>query len=157
MSVLQVQQRAQVMVNAHDIALLVIDNIHCIQPTQDHKPEMGTMNETLQMLAKALNIPVLVLAPHIVLKKNSHRAPTVSAQQGEYKQTSAAEHVLFLYRENVSSCDAQYKCCAMIPLLILNHRNGFVTDLAPSSPSWQPTFPDEVHISLPLSQNNAAS
>lgn len=160
LSVLQLQQRAQAMVKAHDIAFLLIDNIHCLRlgsTSHQHThqiPEMGETSETLKMLAKALNMPVLVLAPHAALKANSYVA---TAYQGDHSRKKDADHVLFLYRENVSQPDIQDKSNFMTSLRIVNHQNGFVTDIALSSQSRQTVFPDEAHVSLPTSHDDVAS
>ena len=163
LSVVQLQQRAYAMVNAHNIAFLLIDNIHCIRLCStsrrhnDQMLQMGEMSDTLKMLAQTLNIPILVLAPYASLKVNNSVVGIAPSHQGLDSRKRDADHALFLYREDVSQRTVQDKTRSLIPLLIANHRNGFVTDIVLSSQSQQTNFPDDAHASLLTSQNDVAS
>ena len=149
LSVLQFQQQIQAMVKAYNITFLLINNIHCLRVRNTNYyhtlqiPEMQETSEMVKMLAKALNTPILVVVPHATLNANRYAA----TEQVEDVQKKDADHVLFLYRENVSQGVIQEKHSLITPLRIVSHRNGFVTDIALLSQSQQSASPDEAHAS----------
>ena len=162
MSVLQLQQRAQAMVKTYDTAFLLIDNIHCLRvenisrQRKDHISEMGEMSDMLRRLAKDLNIPILVLAPCAFLRTNRLKGDEAPHQDFPSRKKDA-NHALFLYRESVSQCVMQNKSSFTIPLLVVNHQNGFVIDVAFPSQLPQTILPDAALVSLSTAQDNAAS
>ena len=162
LSVLQLQQRAQIMIKAHDIAFLFVDNIHClrgwisIQKSQDQILGKGEASKMLKQLATALRIPVLVSAPYKVPQKKKDISNATSIHKNPHFQKRDIDHVLFLYRENVSELAVQDKSCLIIPLLASNSHKGFVIDIEPSS-RQRITFADEVYTSRPISQEEVAS
>ena len=154
LSVLQFQQQVQAMVKAHGITFLLIDNIYCLRffhTRHQHayqNAEMGETSNQLKMLAKVLNIPVLVLAPYTSLKANTDVADGPSSHRDRSTCEKIPDHALFLYRENLSQHAVQDKSRSLIPLRVVNQHNGFVTNIALFSQQGQ---------SVPPVQNNAAS
>ena len=162
LSIVQLQQRAQSIVKAHDISFLLIDNIHRIhscstsQHTTYQIPESEEVRSMLKLLAKTLNIPVLVVAP-ISLDVYNPTTAGVHSQSSNSSQKRDADHALFLYRDDFSQRLVKDKRSIMTSLLIANHQNGFVTDVVIFPTSHQKYSPDGELVPIPSSKNNVAS
>ncbi len=108
-SLVQLRQRARQLVEMHPIALMMVDNLHLLRPSVHGKQhenrfqELGEIHRSLKALAAELNIPVVVFAPIACAVASRHSKSPKRSDQGESSQEEAIDHVLFLYRDELSA------------------------------------------------------
>lgn len=109
LSLVQLRQRALQLVEMHPLALVMVDNLHLIEPGVQGKrhenrvQEPGEIHRSLKALAAELNIPVVVFAPIACAVASRHAKSPQRSDQGESSPEKAIDHVLFLYRDELSA------------------------------------------------------
>jgi len=136
LSLKELRQRAQQLVEIHHVALIVIDNLHLIQPGVHgrwHENRLQELSEVLLGLkasADELNIPVVVFAPIACAVASRHAKSLQRSDQGESSMEKAMDHVLFLYRDDLSAPGSESENMLICRMMIVKHHNGLVTELA---------------------------
>jgi replicative DNA helicase len=132
LSLVQLRQRAQQLVEIHRVALIMIDNIHLIQSTGHRKghgnqvQDVGEKSRNLKALAQELNIPVVVGVPIACAPENRHSKRSQRLDPQENTPHKAVSHLLFLDRDIRSHLAAERKSTVTI---IAYQENGSVTHL----------------------------
>lgn len=109
--------------------LLVVDYLQLLQlhDAKTHQQGIADASRKLKLLAKELDIPVLVLSQ---LSRECERRPDKRPMLSDLRDSGAIEQdadvVLFLYREEVYTRETEEKGIAEI--LIRKHRNGPIGD-----------------------------
>jgi replicative DNA helicase len=110
--------------------LLVVDYLQLLQLHDAETRQQGIADASrqLKLLAKELDIPVLVLSQlsRACEQRDDHR-PMLSDLRDSGSIEQDADIVLFLYREEVYTRDTEEKGSAEV--LIRKHRNGPIGDL----------------------------
>ena len=87
----------------------MVDNLHLLRQGvhgkqhENRLQELGEIHRSLKALAAELNIPVVVFAPIACAVASRHAKSPKSSDQGESSQEEAIDHVLFLYRDELSA------------------------------------------------------
>ena len=105
LSVSVMRARARRLMRKHGLGLIVIDYLQLMRPTHgvrvDNRAlELGEMTRSLKMIAKELNIPVLVLSQlSRSLEQRQDKRPLLSDLRESGAIEQDADVVLFVYRE----------------------------------------------------------
>ena len=148
LSPVQLRQRARQLVEMHPLALVIVDNLHLIQPSVQGKryenrvQELGEIHHSLKVLADELNIPVVVFAPIACAVASQHEKRRQSSDQGESSPEKALDHVLFLYRDDLSAQGSESRNIVIGRMMITKQSNGLVTELDLSIQPLQAPFRD---------------
>ena len=148
LSFVQLRQRAQQLVELHPLALMMVDNLQLIQPSVHRKryenrvQEPGEIHHSLKALADELNLPVVVFAPIACAVTSRHSKRTQRSDQGESAPEKAIDHVLFLYRDDLSAPRSESKNIVIGRIMITKQSNGLVTELDISIQPRQARFHD---------------
>ncbi len=148
LSLVQLRQRARQLVEMHPRALILVDNLHLIQPGVQGKryencvQEPGEIHHSLKALAEELNIPVVVFAPIACAIASRHAKSPKRSDQGESAPEKAIDHVLFLYRDELSAPRSESTHIVLGRMMITKHHNGLVIELDISIQPHQARFPD---------------
>jgi len=135
LSLVQLRQRARQLVEVHQIALLMVDNLSLIQSSVHGKwhanrlQEIGDIHRGLKALADELNIPVVVFAPIACTLASRHTKIPQCSDSRESALKKAIDHVLFLYRDKLSERGAESTHVIIGRIKITNHQHGLVTEL----------------------------
>jgi len=153
LSLKELRQRARQLVETHRVTLMMVDNLHLIQPGvhgkrhENRLQELSEVRRGLKELAQELNIPVVVCAP-IIHALGSQRSK--DSQRSNLRDSSlekAADHVLFLYRDDRSDMSAESTNVIIGRIVITKHRNGLVTEVDISILPRQARFRDLKQVS----------
>jgi replicative DNA helicase len=123
------------LVEAHQIALIMVDHPHVIQPSvhgkrHEHRfQELGNIHRSLKAMAKELNIPVVVFAPIACALASRYAKKPQHADSREGAPEKAIDHALFLYRDELSELGAESKNVVIGRIMITKHQNGLVTEV----------------------------
>jgi replicative DNA helicase len=135
LSLVQLRQRARQLVEMHPPALVMVDNLHLIEPSVQGKrhenrvQEPGEIHRSLKALADELNIPVVVFAPIACAIAGRHAKSPQRSDQGESAPEKAIDHVLFLYRDELSAPRSESTHIVLGRMMMTKHRNGLVIEL----------------------------
>ncbi len=148
LSLTQLRQRARQLVAMHPLALILVDNLHLLEPGVQRKrhenrvQEPGEIHRSLKALAAELNLPVVVFAPIACAVESRHSKRLQRSDQGESSPEKAIDHVLFLYRDELSAPKSESTNLVIGRIRITKHRDGLVTELDISIQPHQARFPD---------------
>ncbi len=148
LSLAQLRQRARQLVEMHPLALMMVDNLHLIEPGVQGKryenrvQEPGELHHSLKALADELNIPVVVFAPIACAVTSRHSKRTQRSDQGESAPEKAIDHVLFPYRDELSAPRSESTHIVLGRMMMAKHHNGLVTELDISIQPRQAPFRD---------------
>jgi replicative DNA helicase len=148
LSLVQLRQRARQLVEMHHIALILVDHLHVIQPSvhgkrhENRVQEVGEIHLGLKALAVELNIPVVVFAPIACAVASRYEKRPQHSDQGESSSEKAIDHVLFLYRDELSTPKSESNNIIIGRIMMTKHRNGLVTELDISVQPHQASFRD---------------
>src|SRR6266566_3623226 len=148
LSLVQLRRRVQQLVEAYQIALIMIDHPHVIQPSvhgkrhENRLQELGEIHRSLKALAVELNIPVVVFAPIACTLASRYEKRPQHSDQGESSSEKAIDHVLFLYRDELSTPKSESNNIIIGRIMMTKHRNGLVTELDISVQPHQASFRD---------------
>jgi replicative DNA helicase len=132
LSLVQLRQRAQQLVEIQRVALIMIDNIHLIQLNAHGKrhgnqaQDVGEKSRDLKALAQELNIPVVVGAPIACALANRHSKGSQRSGPQESSPEKTVDHILFLDRDVRSHLATERKRTVTI---IAYHGDGLVAHL----------------------------
>jgi len=127
-NVLEIRSRARRLARGLDtpLGLIVIDYLQLMQATtssDNRVAELSVMTRSLKMLAKELNVPVVVLSQ---LSRNPEQRPNKRPIMSDLRESGAIEQdadvILFVYRDEVYNEDSPDKGTA--ELIIGKQRNG---------------------------------
>ena len=125
---LEIRSRARRLARTMDskLGLIVIDYLQLMQATtisDNRVAELSTMTRSLKMLAKELDVPVVVLSQ---LSRNPEQRPNKRPIMSDLRDSGAIEQdadvILFVYRDEVYNEDSPDKGTA--ELIIAKQRNG---------------------------------
>ena len=128
MNTLEIRSRARRLARTLDqpLGLIVIDYLQLMQATVDTNnrvAELSAMTRSLKMLAKELNVPVVVISQ---LSRNPEQRPNKRPIMSDLRESGAIEQdadvILFVYRDEVYNEDSPDKGTAEI--IIGKQRNG---------------------------------
>ena len=129
MNTLEIRSRARRLARSVDggqLGLIVIDYLQLMQATtatDNRVAELSAMTRSLKMLAKELNVPVVVLSQ---LSRNPEQRPNKRPIMSDLRESGAIEQdadvILFVYRDEVYNEDSPDKGTA--ELIIGKQRNG---------------------------------
>ena len=148
LSLVHLRQRARQLVQMHPLALVMVDNLHLIEPgvqgkrDENRVQEPGELHRRLKALAAELNLAVVVFAPVACAVASRHAKSPRRPDQGGSAPEKAIDHVLFLYRDELSAPKAESTNMLIGRLMITKHHNGLVIELAITSQSSQACFRD---------------
>jgi len=148
LSLAHLRQRARQLVEMHPLALMMVDNLHLIEPgvhgklDENRVQEPGEIHRSLKALAAELNIPVVVFAPIACAVVGGHAKCPQRSDQGESAPEKAIDHVLFLYRDELSAPKAESTNIVISRMTMIKHRNGLVTEVDISIQLHQARFCD---------------
>ncbi len=131
LSVENITSKARQLHTKHGLDLLVVDYLQLLQLPNAETRQQGVADasRTLKLLAKELDIPVLVLSQlsrACELRPIGDRRPQLSDLRDSGAIEQDADVVLFLYRHEVYVPDTDEKGVAEV--LIRKHRNGPIGD-----------------------------
>jgi replicative DNA helicase len=148
LSLVQLRQRARQLVEMHPLALVMVDDLYLIEPGVQGKrdenllQEPGEIHRSLKALAAELNLPVVVFAPIACAVAGRHAKSPRRSDQGESAPEKAIDHVLFLYRDELSAPRSESTHIVLGRMMITKHHNGLVTELDISIQPRQARFRD---------------
>ncbi len=125
---LEIRSRARRLARTMDgkLGLVVVDYLQLMQGTTDNEnrvAELSNMTRSLKMLAKELDVPVMVLSQ---LSRNPEQRPNKRPIMSDLRDSGAIEQdadvILFVYRDEVYNEDSPDKGSA--ELIIGKQRNG---------------------------------
>jgi len=124
---LDLRSRARRLMREHDdIGLIVIDYLQLMQSSESNEnraTEISAMTRSLKMLAKELNVPVVVLSQ---LNRSLEQRPNKRPIMSDLRESGAIEQdadvIFFVYRDEVYNEDSDQKGVAEI--IIGKQRNG---------------------------------
>ncbi len=124
---LDLRSRARRLVKDHnELGLIVIDYLQLMQAaegSENRATEISLMTRSLKMLAKELNVPVVVLSQ---LNRSLEQRPNKRPIMSDLRESGAIEQdadvILFVYRDEVYNEDSDQKGVAEI--IIGKQRNG---------------------------------
>ncbi len=125
----QVSAKARYLKAANGLDLLIVDYLQLLQLSDSETRQQGIADASrkLKLLAKELDIPVLVLSQ---LSRECEKRPDPRPMLSDLRDSGAIEQdadvVLFLYREEVYVRNTEEKGVAEV--LIRKHRNGPIGD-----------------------------
>lgn len=128
----QLRQRSRHLVEREHVALIIVDYIHLMQATIDSRrlehrvQEVEEISRTLKVIARELNIPVLVVAQLFrAVESRPLRKSRLSDLRDGFLENDA-DLVLMLYRDDLYNLQTQYK--NLVKIIIAKHRNGLMKD-----------------------------
>ena len=128
----QLRQRARHLVEKEHVALIIVDYIHLMQATVDGRrpehraQEVEEISRTLKVIARELNIPVLVVAQLFrAVESRPLRKSRLSDLRDGFLENDA-DLVLMLYRDDLYNLQSPYK--NLVKIIIAKHRNGLMKD-----------------------------
>ena len=148
LSLVRLRQRARQLVEMHPLALIMVDNLHLIEPGVQGKrdenrfQEPGEIHHSLKALAAELNIPVVVFAPIACAVASRNAKRPRRSPLGQSAPEKAIDHVLFLYRDELSAPKSESTHIVIGRMMMTKHRNGLVTELDISIQTRQTLFRD---------------
>ena len=113
----------------------MVNNLHLIEPgvqgkrDENRVQEPGEIHRSLKALAEELNIPVVVFAPIACAIASRHAKNPQRSDQGESAPEKAIDHVLFLYRDELSAPRSESTHIVLGRMMMTKHRNGLVIEL----------------------------
>ncbi len=124
---LDLRSRARRLVKEHnELGLIVIDYLQLMQASdssENRATEISMMTRSLKMLAKELNVPVVILSQ---LNRSLEQRPNKRPIMSDLRESGAIEQdadvILFVYRDEVYNEDTDQKGVAEI--IIGKQRNG---------------------------------
>jgi replicative DNA helicase len=135
LSLVQLRRRVQQLVEVLQMALIMIDHPHVIQPSvhgtrhEKRHQELGEIHHSLKALAVELNIPVVVFAPLACsVASRGAKRPQRSDSRGSAAE-KAIDHAFFLYRDELCEPGAESNNVIIGRIMITKHRYGFVIGL----------------------------
>ncbi len=135
LSLVQLRQRARQLVEMHHITLLMVDHSHLIQlgihgkGHENRLQELGEIHRVLKALAVELNIPVVVFAPIACTLASRHAKSPQHSDPRESALEKAIDHVLFLYRDELSAPSSESENVIIGRIMITKHQHGLVTEM----------------------------
>ncbi len=131
LSPIQMRSRARRWIVEHGLDLIIVDYLQLMQPSDTsskHKMEnrvqvIDEISRSLKLLARELNIPILMLAQlSRAVENRLSKVPQLSdlRESGAIEQN--ADIVMFIYRDEVYTPDTQRRGIADI--IVAKHRNG---------------------------------
>ena len=135
LSLKELRQRARQLVETHHVTLMMVDNLHLIQPGvhgKRHENRLQELSEVLRglkALAVELNIPVVVFAPIACAVGSRQTKRPQHSDSREGAPEKAIDHALFLYRDELSELGAESKNVAIGRITVTKHQHGLVTEL----------------------------
>ena len=135
LTLVQLRQRVQQLVEVHQIALILVDHPQVMQPSVQGKrhehclQELGDIHRRLKALAEELNIPVVVFAPIAcaLASRYAKRPQHADSRQGTPKKV--IDHALFLYRDEPAERAVESKRVIIGRIVIIKHHHGLVTEV----------------------------
>src|SRR6266566_3057084 len=130
LSLVQLRQRVQQLVEVHQIALIMVDHPHVILPSvhgkrhENRLQELGEIHRSLKALADELNIPVVVIAPIACTLASRHAKSPQHSDPRESALEKAIDHVLFLYRDEPSAPSSESENVIIGRIMITKHQHG---------------------------------
>lgn len=123
-SVSDVRSRSRRVKREYGLDLIVVDYLQLMRGTGDNRTqEIGSISRGLKGIAKELGVPVIALSQlNRGLESRNNKRPKLSdlRDSGEIEQD--ADHVWFLYRDEIYDENTTRKGCA--ELIIAKQRNG---------------------------------
>ncbi len=148
LSMVQLRERARQLIERHQIALVMVDNLHLLRSCvhskrlEDRLQELREIHHSLKELADELHIPVVVFVP-IARALASRRSKSPQASMpGKDSSEKAFDHALFLYHDDLSTSGVESKNIVVGRIMITKHHNGLVTELDLSIQWRQARFRD---------------
>ncbi len=148
LSPVQLRQRARQLVEMHPLALVMVDNLHLIKPSvhgkrhENRLQEPGEIHRSLKALAEELNLPVVVFAPIACAIASRHAKSPQRSNQGESAPEKAIDHVLLLYRDELSAPRSESTHIVLGRMMVTKHHHGLVTEVDLSIQPHQAPFGD---------------
>ena len=129
----QLRQRARHLVEQEHVALIIVDYIHLMQATvnsrrlEHHVQELEEISRLLKVIARELNIPVLVVAQLFrAVESRPLEKSRFSELRGGFLENDA-DLMLILYRDELYNRESQYR--HMVKIIVAKQRNGPAVDL----------------------------
>ncbi len=131
LSPVQMRSRARRWVVEHGLDLIIVDYMQLMQPsdaTSKHKMEnrvqvIDEISRNLKLLARELNIPILVLAQlSRAVENRQSKVPQLSDLRESGGIENNADIVMFIYRDEVYNPTTERRGVADI--IVAKHRNG---------------------------------
>jgi len=135
LTLMQLRKRVQQLVEVHQIALIMVDHPHVIQPRVHGKRheqrllELGDIQRSLKALAVEFNIPVVVFAPIACALASRYAKRPQHAASREGAPKKAIDHALFLYRDELSECGPESNNVVVGKIMVTKHHHGLVTEV----------------------------
>ena len=135
LSLVQLRQRVQQLVEVHQIALIMVDHPHVILPSvhgkrhENRLQELGEIHRSLKALAVELNIPVVVFAPIACALTSRYAKTPQHSDSREGAPKRAIDHALFLYRDELSELGAESNNVVVGRIMVTKHHHGLVTEV----------------------------
>ncbi len=129
----QLRQRARHLVEQEHVALIIVDYLHLMQAAvggrrlEHRMQEVEEISRVLKVIARELNIPVLVVAQLLrAVESRPLEKSRFSELRGGFLENDA-DLMLILYRDELYTPESQYR--HMVKIIVAKHRNGLVADL----------------------------
>jgi replicative DNA helicase len=135
LSLVQLRQRVQRLVEVHKITLIMVNHPHVIQPSvhgkqHEHRlQELGDIHRSLKALAVELNIPVVVFAPIACALASRYAKRSQHADSRQVAPKKAIDHALFLYRDELSEPGVESNTVVVGRIMVTKHQYGLVTEV----------------------------
>ena len=128
----QLRQRARHLVEQEHVALIIVDYLHLMQATvggrrlEHRMQEVEEICRVLKVIARELNIPVLVVAQLFrAVESRPLEKSRFSELRGGFLENDA-DLMLILYRDELYTHESPYR--HMVKIIVAKHRNGLVAD-----------------------------
>ena len=130
LSPVQMRSRARRWVQEQGIDLIIIDYMQLMQPSDDTRRKqenrvqvIDEISRNLKLLARELNIPILVLAQlSRAVETRQSKVPQLSDLRESGGIENNADIVMFIYRDEVYNPNTERKGVADV--IVAKHRNG---------------------------------
>lgn len=128
LTVTQLRTKARLMAARHGLDLLVVDYLQLLAPegrssSENRVQEVSKMSRGLKMLARELDVPVLVLSQ---LSRNVEQRPNKRPMLADLRESGAVEQdadaVIFIYRDDYYDPNSDKQGIA--ELILAKNRNG---------------------------------
>jgi len=135
LSVMQLRERAQQLVERHQIALIMVDHLHLLRTSghgeglEDRLQELSEIHHRLKEVADELSIPVVVFVPLATILARRHAKRYRPSQPSQDPSEKAFDHALFLYHDQLSAPEAESRPLVIGRMVITTHRHGLVTEV----------------------------
>jgi replicative DNA helicase len=135
LSLVQLRQRAQQLIETRHITLLMVDHPYVIQPIvhgkrhENRLQEVGEIHRSLKALANELNIPVVVFAPIACAVASRHTKRPQRSYVDQSAPERAIDHALFLYRDELPELGVESKNVVIGRIIVTKHQHGLVTEM----------------------------